>query len=367
MNEPLFVLLYEFSPPFQRTLRGYKIVIDRILCKLSKYFKVIIITGDYFRWTKPLRLSYWINTILAAIKILTIVKKYSKNNPKIILCHGTYGDLVSGIVKIFNPTVIVLGIYFHYEPRTVGRKKLLKVLAKLITNIEEKIKITFYKYFYDQIVTLSLSGKIMAYKAHRVPLNKVAVIGCTIDKFSIKKLKPEYEYIFIGHIAKAKDLVKIWPIILNKKPSAKLLLVGPSKGAERILEELTKLPNISYLGAISPEERGRVFPKAKVMLFPSRREGWCMAIGEALWAGLPVVAWNIPTLVEIYGSCKAVYLAKLNDYKEFSRYALEAIEKYSELSFYATQWASSLPSWSAISLSLVKTLSKVIKHKYSVL
>jgi glycosyltransferase involved in cell wall biosynthesis len=43
-------------------------------------------------------------------------------------------------------------------------------------------------------------------------------------------------------------------------------------------------------------------------VFPSLFEGWGIAVAEALACGIPVVAYDIPALREVFGPCKSVFL-----------------------------------------------------------
>jgi len=53
--------------------------------------------------------------------------------------------------------------------------------------------------------------------------------------------------------------------------------------------------------------------QARLFVTFSRTEGFGIAIAEALSNGLPVVAWNIPPLREIFGSCPSAILIPTGD------------------------------------------------------
>jgi glycosyltransferase involved in cell wall biosynthesis len=58
---------------------------------------------------------------------------------------------------------------------------------------------------------------------------------------------------------------------------------------------------------------------SKVFLFPSRFEGWGLAVGEALACGLPVVCYDLPALREIFGGCKSVFFVASKDTADLAR------------------------------------------------
>ncbi|GEM_PF-5332492 len=356
LKKPVYILLYEFAPLKFRALRGGKIILDRLMERISHIFDIYIITGDNFRWKRPLRLAYWFNMFLAGLKIINLFRKH-KGSLTILMPQGTYGELVSIIVRVLCPRIKVVGIIWHYEPRVTYKKGLIRTLSLLINTFEENLRSIAFRFMYNKIFTLTESVAHIAQKYYSLTPFKISVLGCSFDRFLIDKdIKKDFDYIFIGHLKKAEDLIKIWPKLLFLKPSANLLVVGPYKGAENIFKKLTSLFNVKYYGVISPSERGKIYSKAKVLLFPSKREGWCMTIAEALWAGLPVVTWDIPALKEVYNACEAVYLVPMKDYNSFVKYAIKALEEYSILSEKAKSWILKTPSWDNITDIFLKTI-----------
>ncbi len=68
-----------------------------------------------------------------------------------------------------------------------------------------------------------------------------------------------------------------------------------------------------------------------------------MAIAEALAAGLPVVAWDIPPFREIFGDCQAVFLCPQGDFKQVISSVANLLtipdEKWNELSTQALDYS----------------------------
>jgi glycosyltransferase involved in cell wall biosynthesis len=356
LKKPVYILLYEFAPLKFRALRGGKIILDRLMVRISRTFDIYVITGDNFRWNKPLRLAYWFNTFLVGLKIISLFHKHKKSLI-ILMPQGTYGELVSIIVRILCPRIKIVGIIWHYEPRVTYKKGLIRILSLIINTFEENLRSIAFKFMYNKIFTLTKSVAHMTQKYYSLTPSKISVLGCSFDRFPIEKdIKKDFDYIFIGHLKKAEDLIKIWPKLLSLKSSANLLVVGPYKGAENTFKKLTSLSNVKYYGVINPPERGKIYSKAKVLLFPSKREGWCMTIAEALWVGLPVVTWDIPALREVYSACEAVYLVPMKDYNSFVKYAIKALEEYGILSEKAKRWISKIPSWDSITDTFLKVI-----------
>lgn len=65
---------------------------------------------------------------------------------------------------------------------------------------------------------------------------------------------------------------------------------GPERGEPSYWERVKKgLPNITYLGRVSREKLREFYCKAKLLLFPSYREGVGAPVGEALSLGIPTL------------------------------------------------------------------------------
>jgi glycosyltransferase involved in cell wall biosynthesis len=295
---------------------------------------------------------------LAGLKITHILLKYKKM-PAILMPQGTYGELVSFIVRILFPKVKIIGIFWHYEPRVTHKRGLIKIFSLIITTFEESLRRIAFRFIYNRILTLTKSAAYMAYKYYSLPLSKISILGGSFDRFPINKnIKRDFDYLFIGHLKKAEDLIRIWPELLFLKSSARLLIAGPYKGAENIFKKLISLPNVEYYGFVKPMERSRIYSRAKVLLFPTKHEGWCMTIAEALWAGLCVVTWDIPTLREVYSTCEAVYLIPMGNHVSFVKYAIKALEEHNILSEKAIKWSSKIPSWNEIANNFLKIIFK---------
>lgn len=90
--------------------------------------------------------------------------------------------------------------------------------------------------------------------------------------------------------------------LARERPGVELRLAGRGKDTDRVRQlaaELGIAENVRLLGAVSEEERQRLFAGARVMLMPSRFEGFGMVAAEAMAAGVPLVAAAAGSLPEV--------------------------------------------------------------------
>lgn len=82
-------------------------------------------------------------------------------------------------------------------------------------------------------------------------------------------------------------LARAWPMVLGRRPDARLELAGWSPAP---LDGHAPLPSSRMLGRLSARELSATMERASVLVLPSRFEVAPLLVGEAWAAGVPVVA-----------------------------------------------------------------------------
>ena len=99
----------------------------------------------------------------------------------------------------------------------------------------------------------------------------------------------------MGRIVKFFLLEKIWLKIKAVRPNSNLVMTGRAT-PEEMVDKLLSM-GIDHKGFVSEEEKLDLYSRTKVFVFPSSREGFGIAVAEALFLGIPVVS---ETPFEIY-------------------------------------------------------------------
>lgn len=132
-------------------------------------------------------------------------------------------------------------------------------------------------------------------------LNKnIAVIGNPVKFIDPSPTQKENIILSVGRLISSKHhdrLIKIFSNIFA--PDWKLIIVGGDAGKEKNMNKLKQLINELNLQSrvIMTGETNKVteyYKKAKIFAFTSSSEGFPNVIGEALYAGLPVVSYDCP-------------------------------------------------------------------------
>jgi len=126
----------------------------------------------------------------------------------------------------------------------------------------------------------------------------------------------------VGRIDEGKgtgELLNAWEGIVAGHPTAHLEIAGEGSLRSSMVSEASRRglgQHVQFRGFLDDGDIAELQDRSRFFITLSRTEGFGMAAAEALAAGLPVVAWDIPPFVEIYGSCRAVFLCRQGDIKE---------------------------------------------------
>lgn len=170
--------------------------------------------------------------------------------------------------------------------------------------IEEKIAFLLTRNF-DKIITVNPYNLEHLYKYYKE--EKVFVLrhfgGVSDDSPVIRKVKKEYDLIFMGRFQELKgynDIISIVKYIKEKyDQNFKIVVLG---GSDNKRENLFRKQivdghlesNIIYKGFISGEEKYRYIQSSELFLLPSYYESSPVVIFEAFHYGVPVVAYELP-------------------------------------------------------------------------
>ncbi len=162
-------------------------------------------------------------------------------------------------------------------------------------------KIKYWERYYwkkaDKLITMSEDDKQFIEKELGVKTNtSVVANGVDLAYFSAvkKNLPKDPTVLFVGTFkwlpnkeAVEEIVTKIWPLVLQKLPSAKLRIVGFSPTPR--IQSFAKDPSIDVLGAI--KDIRTAFATSHVLLAPIRSgKGTRYKVLEAMITGTPVVA-----------------------------------------------------------------------------
>ena len=129
------------------------------------------------------------------------------------------------------------------------------------------------------------------------------------------------------------DIIPIWERVQKLRPGTTLTLMGGMSGEAEVVKEIAarKLPITVFKpanGFLPAADYYAKIKEAKILFAPSHEEGWGIAVCEAMAAGLPVVAYDLPAYQKIYRSAyKAI---PCYDFDAFAKAIVQALDDPSE-------------------------------------
>jgi glycosyltransferase involved in cell wall biosynthesis len=241
----------------------------------------------------------------------------------VVVAASHFTPDAAALAKLVRRGAVGVGYVYHQvasraglDPRTLWSKS------------DERIGLALLRRFADIVFVSNRStGAALADRGF-APVH--TAVGIELGSFrptTPAKLPPNAA--FVARMAPTKgvvDAIEAWARVARAIPSAKLRMVGVGPERERgaaLAERLGISGSIEWRGYVSESEKREILSASRLLLAPSHEEGWGIAVCEALASGVPVVAYKLPVLDELFGSA---YLgAERGDTARLSELAVEVL------------------------------------------
>ncbi|VVS90856.1 glycosyl transferases group 1 [Desulfoluna spongiiphila] len=198
----------------------------------------------------------------------------------------------------------------------------MKKYSSLLQSIHYKTGLKFFtKQSINRAHTLTAVSKYTANVVQQdLGINKpIKVIynGIDANKFTPcignkKLLKNKINILFSGNLTRRKG-VQWLPSIANKL--SKNIVLHATSGLKPIHKSIN---NINALGSILYSDMPQLYNTMDILIMPTVREGFGLAVAEAMACGLPVVATNCSAIPELIDHGKGGFLCNIGDTKDFA-------------------------------------------------
>ena len=258
------------------------------------------------------RWSFAARTVLSSLRL---PRPLLHLHPDVIVSANEqlYDTLPGAILKLRRRRHTRWAVVVHWLPPwrfwRRGHSRWLNSLAFLIS---ERISLVLAALFADRALAVSASTARQLRRA-RFPMGRVSAVECGVDLAATRSLAgalqaPRYDAVFMKRVQAVKgifDLIDAWGLVVAARPAATLAIIGGGIDAEAAQERVRVRgldDNIDFLGAIfDAEAKFSLVNAAKVFVLPSYEENWAIVVGEAMALGVPVVAYDLPELKEVWG------------------------------------------------------------------
>lgn len=170
---------------------------------------------------------------------------------------------------------------------------------------------------------LKAADRLIALSQHEVGVllrlgierSRIALIPLWVDvpyieavpyRAPVSAAYPSPHVLFLGQLKERKGydtLARAMPLVLREAPTATFLFAGqnPARAGdlEAICRENGSLDHLVLLGKVDEEEKVRLMRSADCLVYPTRYESFGLPPLEAMAAGCPVVATDLPVVSEM--------------------------------------------------------------------
>ena len=138
---------------------------------------------------------------------------------------------------------------------------------------------------------------------------------------NIPQGEKEFDACWVGRPHPQKgvdDLLDIWKKVSEKKPNARLVLIGANtENYQDIIIKKGLDKHIKIKGYVSDEEKFNIMKKSRLFLSTSYFESFHIALMEAIACGLDIIAYDLPVYHQIYGNL--IDYVKLGNKEEYAK------------------------------------------------
>jgi glycosyltransferase involved in cell wall biosynthesis len=264
---------------------------------------------------KLLRLMY--SDLLQAIKGIRIT-----SDIVILADYDQSNVLLWLFLKCLRRKSKIIAVFHHNEhfsEKYRSEYKMSKISKFYYFLLDQGIKVMLRNCQYILTVSNSSQNQLIESYSLQAYSRKIHIIGAGIEPFYVDDVTRDIEFLSVGRFRKFSQIEPIWKLLKEENPNSDIRMIGPA--TERQVS-LSKSLGVSHLGEVDETCKYQLYSRSKVLLHPSIAEGFGIAVAEALYAGLQVVAWEIPVFVELYKNNRNVKLVPIGDVEQFVKEAM---------------------------------------------
>ena len=358
--------------------RGFNIHI--ITCeegyKLYQKYELNNVRYNILPSSKYNKLGLYLLYIVRVIKGILFVLKIPEN----IKYHVVYSlsdfwpnSIPAWVLKMrFKKVKWISGFYLFapnpFNERVYRGKRLLRGLLYYLSQIPVYYLVKKYA---DMVWVTNELDRWRFIDHKRLTPDKVIAVRGGVDTKTLALIpEPEdkkFDAIFIGRFHPQKgvfELIDIWKYVCEKRPDAKLAMIGTGELEEEVTKKIEKYGlenNIILFGFKDGIEKIKIFKNSKVVVHPAIYDSGGMAACEAMACGLPGVSFNLPALRTYYP--KGMLKTPCYDLKAFAENILRLLADkrlYKRTSKDALDWAREW-DWDKRAEELLEAIKELIR------
>lgn len=249
------------------------------------------------------------NVIELLSMTLRLLRVVMQQRPEAVITHTVYSNVIGCLIATVIGVRVRLAVHHSAEPPTglignldmlLGRLGVYTRVVAVSQSVCDALRRNGPRYMRRTAVVRN------GLRLREVPADWNA-IGCRGD--SVRGGATGSVLVTVGRLAKVKNQQLLLHGLVNL-PDCSLLIVGDGELRNELgllAQELGVEGRVTFLGQMDPDQVPEVLELADLFVFPSMYEGMPVALMEAMAAGLPIVASDIPANRELLGDAGAYF------------------------------------------------------------
>ncbi len=278
---------------------GAEVLTDALASNLAENNEVFFITSSFpSALKKQIYNGYTIvragNTVTCILYAHALYKKLSREKKFDLIIDQAHGIPFFSILYRNHATIFTL---IH----EVAGELWASILPHTLGRIMDAFWLWLYKN--QQFITVSNSTKQELMEHHIAEKNISIVPNFTDIRLDAVPEKAEHPTLLVlGRIAPVKRIehaIAAYRIAKQEVPNLKLIIVGKTEAKytnyyQAIKKNIASDSDIALICNASEEEKLMYLKQSHLLIMPSKKEGYGIAILEAAACGTPAVGYNVP-------------------------------------------------------------------------
>jgi glycosyltransferase involved in cell wall biosynthesis len=328
LKEKLLLVLH-YSPPIHGAAKVGDTICDSKLLKSSFETRFIKIkSSESLEVIGKFGLKKIITTVTLFCKIVIQLIRFRPD--KIYFTASPngfafYRDLFISIpIKIYA-SIVKCDVFYHYHARGIEE-------FTLKSNIHQKLTNFFVSNTNIIFITRMMSSELINITRHKRTLFLKKGVDDTLNDASFTEVlnsrfkNNTIKVLYLSNMIKTKGYDTVLELAVKTKKEnlpVEFNFAGAwaSKDDEHYFNDFVNTNNlktvVNYHGLVLGEEKDKLFKKANLFIFPSRKDVFPLSLLEALSYGLPILAFNVGAISEIVSKNVGVISSKNNLFNSF--------------------------------------------------
>lgn len=240
--------------------------------------------------------AFWLHTVTWAPNAFE--KEMLRTNiPKVLSYHtmiDLYGKLYAG---------------------AIGEREMITRSETVCNSVDQVI--TPSRYMKKRLLEFGVKTPVTVIPTGITPVSQYHTKEFLAAKYHFSPTDPVL--IYVGRVVKEKNIEALLVMmqgVVAKLPTARLVLVGPGDIVENRAraKELGIAKNVIFTNQLKANEARQYYGSADVFVFASQSETQGLVLGEAMVAGVPIVALSSPIQPEFYPDDVTMVVRKPADF-----------------------------------------------------